>query len=132
MKKYAKVINEETKEVSIGTGTNTAFYKSIGMSEMEVEQAYDGSWYVKGYAPEKPVEEKEAEVRSVRNQYLEQTDKYMIADYPITDDERELYRQYRTYLRTYPECQDWYKANPNTYEEWKSLQTTNNNNWSFE
>lgn len=129
---YAKIINEETKACEVGTGTNTAFYQSIGMSEMDVEQAYDGSWYVKGYAPEKPVEEKEAEVRAVRNQYLEQTDKYMIMDYPITDDERELYKQYRTYLRTYPECQDWYKANPKTYDEWKSLQKTNNDNGSLE
>ena len=118
---YAKIENEETKQVSVGTGTNTAFYQSIGMVEMEVEQAYDGSWYVKGFAPEKPVEEKEAEVRSVRNQYLEQTDKYMITDYPITDEERELYKQYREYLRTYPECRDWYKANPKTYEEWYAL-----------
>ena len=63
-------------------------------------------------------DELKAQVRSVRNQYLEQTDKYMLTDYPITDDERELYKQYRTYLRTYPECQDWYKANPKTYDEW--------------
>lgn len=132
MKKYARIVNEETKACEVGLGTNTAFYQSIGMSEMDVEQAWNGSWYLKGYAPEKPTEQKEAEVRSVRNQYLEQTDKYMIADYPITDEERELYKQYRTYLRTYPECQDWYKANPKTYEEWKSLQTTNNNDVSFE
>ena len=78
------------------------------------------------------IEQRKEQVRAVRNQYLEQTDKYMIADYPITDEERELYKQYRTYLRTYPECQDWYKANPKTYEEWKSLQTTNNNNVSLE
>ena len=129
---YAIIINEETKQVSVGTGTNTAFYQSIGMSEMEVEQAYDGQWYLKGYAPEKPVEEKKADVRAVRNQYLEQTDKFMLVDYPISDDERELYKQYRTYLRTYPECRDWYKANPKTYEEWKSLQTTNNNDVSLE
>ena len=118
---YAKIQNEETKQVSVGTGTNVKFYRSIGMSEMEVEQAYDGSWYLKGYAPEKPIEQCEAEIRAVRNQYLEQTDKYMITDYPITDEERELYRQYRTYLRTYPECRDWYKANPKTYEEWYAL-----------
>ena len=67
------------------------------------------------------IEQKKADVRAVRNQYLEQTDKYMITDYPITDEERELYRQYREYLRTYPECQDWYKANPKTYEEWRAL-----------
>ena len=79
------------------------------------------------------IEQKKAEVRSVRNQYLEQTDKYLsVSDFPITDDERELYKQYRTYLRTYPESQNWYKANPKTYEEWKSLQTTNNNEGSLE
>ena len=123
MKKYAKIINEETKQVSVGTGTNVEFYKSIGMSEMEVEQAYDGSWYVKGFAPEKPVEEKEAEVRSVRNQYLEQTDKYMITDYPITDEERELYKQYRTYLRTYPETEGWYENPPKDFSTWKEMLT---------
>ena len=71
----------------------------------------------KPYVPTE--DELKAQVRAVRNQFLEQTDKYMITDYPITDEERELYKQYRVYLRTYPECQDWYKANPKTYEEWK-------------
>ena len=51
---YAKVINEETKLCEVGLGTNSAFYQSIGMAEMEVEQAYNGSWYLKGYAPAKP------------------------------------------------------------------------------
>ena len=120
MKKYAKVINEETKEVSIGTGTNTAFYKSIGMSEMEVEQAYDGSWYVKGFAPEKPVEELQAQVRAVRNQYLKQTDEFMITDYPITDEERGLYRQYREYLRDYTLSENWWESNPLKFEEWNN------------
>ena len=67
------------------------------------------------------IEQRKEQVRAVRNQYLEQTDKYMITDYPITDEERELYKQYRVYLRTYPECRDWYKANPKTYEEWYAL-----------
>ena len=78
------------------------------------------------------IEQRKKEVRAIRNQYLEQTDKFMIADYPITDEERELYKKYRVYLRTYPECIDWYKANPKTFEEWKSLQTTNNNDGSLE
>ena len=53
MLKYAKIINQETKQCEVGIGTNADFYKSIGMSEMEVEQAADGIWYVLGYAPEK-------------------------------------------------------------------------------
>ena len=120
---YAIIINEETKQVSVGTGTNTAFYQSIGMSEMEVEKAYDGSWYLKGYAPEKPTEQKEAEVRAVRNQYLEQTDKFMIADYPITDEERELYKQYRTYLRDYTLPENWWEHSPNDFSTWKEMLT---------
>ena len=77
------------------------------------------------------IEQKKAEVRSVRNQYLEQTDKFMIADYPIVDDERELYKQYREYLRDYTLSENWWEHSPMTFEEWKSLQTTNNNDGSL-
>lgn len=58
MKKYAKVINEETKEVCVGVGTNTEYYESLGMTEQDVEQAYNGSWYIEGYAPAETLEEK--------------------------------------------------------------------------
>ena len=51
---YAKIIDNETNEVCVGTGTDKKFYESIGMTEMEVEQAYNGHWYVAGYAPAKP------------------------------------------------------------------------------
>ena len=78
------------------------------------------------------IEQRKEQVRSVRNQYLEQTDKYMIADYPITDDERELYKQYRTYLRDYTLSENWWEHSSMTFEEWKSLQTTNNNDVSLE
>ena len=78
------------------------------------------------------IEQKKAEVRAVRNQYLEQTDKYMITDYPITDEERELYKLYRVYLRDYTLSENWWEHSPKTYEEWKSLQTTNNNDGSLE
>lgn len=56
MLKYAKIENEETKVCSVGLGTNTEFYKSIGMTEMDVIQAYDGQWYLKGHVPQKPQE----------------------------------------------------------------------------
>lgn len=78
------------------------------------------------------IEQKKAQVRQVRNQYLEQTDKYMIADYPVTDDERELYKQYREYLRDYTLSENWWEHSPMTYDEWKSLQITNNNDVSLE
>lgn len=38
MQKYAKLINEETKECNVGLGTNTAFYKKIGMRLAEIRE----------------------------------------------------------------------------------------------
>ena len=73
--------------------------------------------------PEPSVEEKKARVRQVRNQYLEQTDKYMITDYPITDEERELYKQYRTYLRDYTLSENWWEHSPNDFSTWKEMLT---------
>lgn len=68
MIKYAKVINEETKECQVGVGTNTAFYQKIGMVEMDVEQAYNGAWYLKGYAPQKPEPTKEERIAQLKNE----------------------------------------------------------------
>ena len=61
MIKYCKVVNEKTNECSVGLGTNSKFYESIGMIEQEVEQGYDGQWYLKGYAPVKTQEMIESE-----------------------------------------------------------------------
>ena len=61
MLKFAKIIDETKKEVSVGLGTDTKFYMSIGMTEMEVEQAYNGEWYVKGYAPKSQQDELNAQ-----------------------------------------------------------------------
>lgn len=75
MIKYAKIVNEETKQCQVGTGTNTKFYQSIGMVEMDVEQGYDGQWYVAGYAPVQP-EPTECEKAQARIAELKQ----MLAD----------------------------------------------------
>lgn len=60
MKKYAQIIDNETKLCNVGIGTNTDFYKSIGMELLDVEQAYNGQWYLEGYAPSQPLEELKA------------------------------------------------------------------------
>ena len=87
MKKYAKIINEETKSCEVGLGTNSAFYQSIGMTEMEVEQAYDGSWYLVGFAPEKPAPTYE-EVRQTREAlYREQKDPITCQIQSLRDEE---------------------------------------------
>lgn len=69
MIKYAKITNQETKTVDVGIGTNYKFYESIGMEQMDVEQAYNGNWYLAGYAPVKPHnEEIKEQIVSLENQ----------------------------------------------------------------
>lgn len=115
---YAKIINEETKQCEVGIGTNGNFYKLVGMTEMDVEQAYNGQWYVKGYAPAEPETEIQIRVREIRDNALEQTDKYMIVDFPISDEERETMKQYRQYLRDYTKQKDWWESLPMTFDEY--------------
>jgi len=77
MEKYAKIIDEATKQVQVGVGCPDDFYIEIGMTPMEVEQAYNGDWYIKGYAPAKPEqtpEEKRQEEISDLKGYLQHTD----------------------------------------------------------
>ena len=66
-----KVIDEEERTETITVGD---WYKSLGMEEMEVEQAYNGSWYVAGFAPEKPAPTHE-EISALREQaYINEVD----------------------------------------------------------
>lgn len=71
---YAKIIDEKTKACSVGLGTDVEYYRSIGMTEMEVEQAYNGSWYLKGYAPQKPVPTNEEIKQARANAYVLEVD----------------------------------------------------------
>lgn len=88
MLKYAKVINEE-KQCEVGLGTNVEFYQSIGMTEMDVEQAYNGQWYIKGYAPEKPVDIQNKERVAELKAFLSETD-YVACKLTEALDETEL------------------------------------------
>lgn len=49
---FAKIVNQQTKEVQVVQGAKLA--QILGAVEMDVEQAYNGAWYVKGYTPSKP------------------------------------------------------------------------------
>lgn len=66
---YAKIINEDTKEVQVGLGDNIKYYESLGMINLEVEQAYNGSWYLKGYAPAKPQPTLQEQLEDLEKQY---------------------------------------------------------------
>lgn len=64
---FSKVINEETKEVQVGFGDNKEYFESLGMTKQDVGQAWDGNWYLTGFAPVKPVPT-DAEISVIRAQ----------------------------------------------------------------
>lgn len=65
------------------------------------------------------IEQKKVVVRALRNQYLSETDKYMISDFPVSKTEKADYKSYRQYLRDYTEQENWWENNPQSFEEWK-------------
>ena len=58
----------EKSETYIETMTVGEWYESIGMTEQEVELGYNGLWYLKGYAPKRPLEELKKAKREEINQ----------------------------------------------------------------
>lgn len=81
MKKYAIIADKNTKRCNVGIGTDTEFYESIGMTEMDVEQAYNGDWYVEGYAPQESIEEKNEQIRLQRQARYEVESDQIRLDY---------------------------------------------------
>ena len=75
--KWAKIIDKNTNQVMVGTGTDIEFYKSQGFTEMDVEEAWDKTWYKKGFCPSKPQSEINAEKISELLKFLNETDWYI-------------------------------------------------------
>ena len=75
------------------------------------------------YVCEISVEELQAEVRAVRNSYLEtyvDPKQLVMVWNSLTAEEQELYKDYRQYLLDYPQTEEWYEQNPLTFDEWKN------------
>lgn len=108
-------------------GDNTPFEEvaksfgwSITLDESEVEQAYDGSWYVAGYAPEKPesliIKEKVEEART----FLTSTDWCVvkIAEAETVEEQAELREKYADTIKKRKEARELI----NEYENSKEIE----------
>lgn len=73
--KFRGILNEETKEVLV---INQIDAKNQGLPEYEVEIAFDGNFYLKGYAPTKPQGVIDDERIVELEKYLNDTDWYSI------------------------------------------------------
>ena len=81
--------------------------KELGYTESidedKVLPAIDGFYYLSEYAILKNNEILAENIRRKRNKRLKDSDKYMLPDYPLSDEQRELVKQYRQTLREIPE-----------------------------
>lgn len=116
---FYEILNDGT----IGRSTSSEkVAKSLNLNlytEKKIVYGYDGRRYFDGEQPELPIELKQENIRHIRNDYLSDTDKYMIVDFPVSDDERDLCKVYRQYLRDYTQTPDWWESYPKTFEDWK-------------
>lgn len=76
MKKLVKIKNNII--ISIFDGIDINYAKQKGFEEREVEQAWDGGWYLKDYAPQKPLKELKQEEVVKYKKYLADTDYVVI------------------------------------------------------
>ena len=99
MLKYAKIISEDGA-VSVGLNDDaSARYEDYGYSLMEVAQSFEGVWYLADRVPSPSDEYVFSKLRAIRNSSLQETDRYMTVDFPITDTLRSEILEYRQCLR---------------------------------
>lgn len=68
---YSELKDEKTKEYTV---INQEEAKELGWEQNELDVGYDGHFYLKGYAPEKPAPTRE-EISSLREQaYIKEVD----------------------------------------------------------
>lgn len=77
MIKYAKVVDENTKQCEVGAGTNDAFYRKIGMKKLDVEQcSWNSKWYLTGHVPPEPEEHaKQTRIAQIKTELASKDDK---------------------------------------------------------
>lgn len=112
---YDKIIDNQL----INSTTDARVANTLGWTKhidnSLTEKAWDGKIYVVGKCPPKPIEIQQFDVKKVRDNYLDSTDKYMVSDRKKTP----LMKQYRKYLRDYTKQDKWWEKNPMNFEEYK-------------
>lgn len=119
MLKYAKIINQETKECAVGLGDNDLFYQSIGMTQLDVLRTDTGVWYLADCFPEKTGQELAAQRRCCRDAFLCETDFTQLADSVFSSQEKQEYAAYRSYLRDFPASEGFPQEEVLTFNQWK-------------
>lgn len=86
--------------------------------EYHIEE--QGEYYAVAVNAAPTEDELKAQVRAVRDAYLQHYDFTQLPDAPFTDLEKAQYADYRQYLRDYTTLPSWWLNNPLTFEEWSA------------
>ena len=99
------IYDKQTKAVTqYAVGTGAKYFKSLGMTDEEVEQDYLGRFWLKGYAPSKPQEEIDLEntqtkLNTLKQRLSELKENYVSAILSGNDDVAlQIKTQYQTLL----------------------------------
>lgn len=57
--------------------------------------------------------------RAIRTKYLNETDKYVLSDYPISIKDKTLYVEYRKYLRNFTTLDGFPHIDVLSFDDWK-------------
>lgn len=70
---YVKYDKKTKAVIQYAVGTDAEYFKSLGMTDEDVEQDYKGQLWLKGYAPTKPQEEIDLENTQTKLNELNQS-----------------------------------------------------------
>ncbi len=119
MQKIIIYKNEETGTCDVMDVTEEGLKLFPDKPIAECAQDWRGWWYLINEVPEKPADIIAMEVRKKRDFLLSKTDKCMTIDYPISEEEREMYKLYRQYLRDIPLNEKFPYVEVKMFEDWK-------------
>ena len=78
--------------------------------------------------PAPTTDELAQEKRAERDALLAQTDKFVLSDYPITEEKLAQYKAYRQYLRDLPEKAEFPNVDVLSFVDWTNSRGNENNN----
>ena len=102
-----------------------AYYEELLYKQTQnLEIRADDNGYPIAEAHEADDAEKAAELRQLRNQYLEKSDIEMLSDNWLkkTESERLLWTEYRQYLRDIPQSEAFPETEVKTFEAWQNVE----------
>lgn len=113
--------NDGIEFIASVADTREELENNIFVKYTRIEKTQEDYQLVAGeYLIASDAQEKEKEIkRAERDTVLQSTDIYMLPDYPISEEEREFYKQYRQYLRDLPASQNFPDVEILSFDKWK-------------